>query len=152
MVGIRAFWDGEKFFSRIGKELNIPKDFTHLMPKIPIDGEFCMVNGTVKNLTELLQPPQLEQSWSQVRYLILDLPSSTATYEERMASLLHLKFPPQASVVESIKCKGSDHLRNFVDSVLKEGGETILARESKSLYVPGRTPTWLKVKVIRLLI
>lgn len=37
--GIRALWDGDKFYSRLGKVIRAPSFFTENLPKEKLDGE-----------------------------------------------------------------------------------------------------------------
>ena len=44
--GIRAYWDGYKFYSRTGKQITPPKAFLDEMPiGIKLDGELCVGRG-----------------------------------------------------------------------------------------------------------
>lgn len=40
--GVRCWWDGERFISRLGNEFRAPKWFTEGLPKTNLDGELWM--------------------------------------------------------------------------------------------------------------
>src|SRR5688572_11267334 len=37
--GVRAYWDGRRFLSRLGNSYNAPEWFTKGLPETPLDGE-----------------------------------------------------------------------------------------------------------------
>lgn len=94
MDGVRAYWDGQKLFSRQGKELPASRDFTLGLPTgISLDGELWMGRGTHDRLSSLLKSNH--QDWSDVQYCVFDLPSSTLPYKDRMKLLKEIELPPQ---------------------------------------------------------
>jgi DNA ligase-1 len=49
-------------------------------------------------------------------------------------------------VVEPVKCRGADHLKEYFDSILAKGGEGVMLREPQSLYKVGRSSSLRKYK------
>jgi ATP-dependent DNA ligase len=45
------------------------------------------------------------------------------------------------------ECKGMDHMQQFLQDIIDEGGEGIILRDPFSPYLPGRCPGFLKHKV-----
>lgn len=41
--GVRAYWDGQKMYSKQGKILAIPQFFADYLPRVPLDGELWLV-------------------------------------------------------------------------------------------------------------
>lgn len=122
MDGVRAYWDKEKLISRNGKEFNVPKAFTCLLPKKALDGELWMGRQSLEKLSGLLNSiDHNQQDWSQVQYVIFDLPESQSPYKERLKELQQCQLPPHAIVANNIECNGLEHLKNLLDSVLEEG-------------------------------
>ena len=54
--GIRAYWNGECFYSRTGKEIKAPKLFINNMPKgLPLDGELCVGRGKFNETSSIVR-------------------------------------------------------------------------------------------------
>lgn len=49
--GVRAYWDGERFWSRGGNEYRAPRWFTEGFPGVPMDGELWMGRGRFAELS-----------------------------------------------------------------------------------------------------
>ena len=41
--GMRLFWDGHSFWTRLGKKVKVPEDLAQQMPKEALDGELWFV-------------------------------------------------------------------------------------------------------------
>ena len=63
-----------------------------------------------------------------------------------MEYLKNLKLPNFVKIVESVLCKGKEHLNEFSAQVLAKGGEGVILREPGSLYIAGRSPHLRKYK------
>lgn len=79
--------------------------------------------------------------------MVFDLPSSKQPYEIRMIDLNKLNLPSTVHVLKAEKCTGMKHLEEYLDSVIKQGGEGLMVNKSDSLYSAGKTTSLLKVKV-----
>jgi len=65
--GVRAYWDGERFWSRGGNEYRAPDWFTEGFPDVPMDGELWMGRGRFAELSgavRRLEP--VDPSWRQI--------------------------------------------------------------------------------------
>ncbi|KAJ8292530.1 DNA ligase [Rhodotorula toruloides] len=157
--GVRAFWDGKALWSRLPKEHEL-------------DGElflgrnrFDETSGLVRRLSGV--------DWSQIRFMVFDIPSrGDEPFEKRQEFLLSL-FPPAdpstfsassaaavnptadetsaSEVVEKVgdgieKCEGWEHLMKRLEEVKNVGGEGLMLRKPGSKYEPKRSSTLLKVK------
>jgi hypothetical protein len=64
--GVRAFWDGKRFISRLGNVFPAPDFYKRGMPKTPLDGELIRHWGVEKDdVPRLLR---LNGSWIEQRY------------------------------------------------------------------------------------
>lgn len=147
--GVRGYWDGTNLISRYGNKIKCPSWFVKEIPNgITLDGELWLGQGTT---FEDLQPILKSKNgdWSQVGYCVFDVPSSLTTYEERMEIMENLKplLPPHIHIVKNIECKGTHHLYEYLDSILKTHGEGVMIRKPHSYYEKGLTSCLLKVKV-----
>jgi DNA ligase-1 len=145
MDGVRAYWDGQRLFSRAGRPISVPSTFIHGLPPTQLDGELWMGRGMFDILMNTLSNTN---EWKDVIYWIIDLPSSKEPYESRLNTLRQLNLPMQARIITVEQCKGTGHLETYLDSILAAGGEGIMARRQASLYTCGRTSSVLKVKVM----
>lgn len=46
-----------------------------------------------------------------------------------------------------VLCKGREHLSKTAQEIIDEGGEGVIMRAVESLYLPGRNPALIKLKV-----
>ena len=57
-----------------------------------------------------------------------------------------LNVPPFVKLVDFICCKGKDHLKEYLDSVIVKKGEGVVLREPGSMYIAGRSNSLRKFK------
>lgn len=146
--GIRAYWDGEKLFSRNGKNILAPIWFMQTLPELPVDGELWMGRGTRENLCGVLNSSPSNPLWKSVDYVLFDLPCSEQPYSLRMDALRKLRLRPPVRILDTEKCQGNEHLLKKLKEIVNEGGEGLMANEPESLYIKGqRSGNLLKVKV-----
>ena len=145
MDGIRAYWDGQRLSSRKGLVIQVPPNFTLGFPSIPLDGELWLGRGTLEKMFAIQNAT--DGDWSEVKYVLFDLPSSKDPFEIRMDQLKRLNLPSHVSIVEVVRCEGIQHLKRHLHHVVSSGGEGLMALQPQSLYSVGRTSHLLKVKV-----
>jgi DNA ligase-1 len=147
--GVRAYWDGARFLSRLGNQFFPPDWFVAALPKIPLDGElwggrkkFQRTVGTVK------RQDKNDVAWREIRYVVFDAPSHGGAFEERIAhceALVGGKLAHVEVLAHEI-CRDHDHLKAELARVEALGGEGLMLRRPKSKYEVGRSHTLLKVK------
>lgn len=148
MDGVRAYWNREKLITRHGKDISAPGSFTKDLPRIELDGELWVGQGsTYSDVIKILNSKNSD--WSPLGYFVFDIPSSVGTYEERMVAMNELKtvLPSHIHIVENIQCSGNKHLLEHLSSILGVKGEGLVLRKSQTPYVVGYTSSILKVKV-----
>src|SRR5690349_4708356 len=119
MDGIRAYWNGSQLISRNNRIIQCPKWFTEGWTDTPLDGELWI--GRSRSFQDIVKiSGQDESAWEEVGYYVFDLPSSTATYEDRMKIFQDMKssFPSHVSVVDNVQCNGEDHLKKYLENIL----------------------------------
>lgn len=151
--GLRAFWNGSALFTRNGLPITTPKWFTQGWPSLELDGELFigrkMFNETSSIVRKQSESKENDLLWRSIKYMVFDMPSLPNLFEERMMELKSI-----ASKLEFIKfvdqtvCLSKEHLHSELKRVLNLGGEGLMLREPKSMYIPKRSPTLLKVKVM----
>ena len=149
--GVRAWWDGTKFLSRLGNEFHAPQWFKDQLPKdVVLDGELFAGRGMFqKTVSAVRKLVPSDEEWQDIRFVVFDAPNSSGTFEERIAALrvlLPYNTDAPCYVLGQQICKNADHLRLFLEITEKGGGEGVMLREPGSLYEEGRSTTLLKVK------
>src|SRR5690348_8687334 len=106
--GVRGYWDGNKMYSRHGKEIKLPKSLADSLPNNTIlDGELWMGRGMFNKLNGILHSQPTEENWKDIKFMVFDLPSSQRTFSERMEELKELTknlSRERIGVVEHKKC------------------------------------------------
>jgi len=87
------------------------------------------------------------RDWTQVKLVVLDLPSLKEPFESRRIKLSQLSLPSHATIINAEECKGNTHIQERLTEILSNGGRGIVATKPQSLYIPKLTSTLLKVKV-----
>lgn len=147
--GVRAYWDGQRFLSRLGNQLHAPSWFTAGLPPTPLDGELFGGRKRFQRTVSVVRRQDRSDDWREIRYVVFDAPALDAPFEERLAAftadlraraLAHVEPHPHEL------CRGTPHLREALAHVESLGGEGLMLRKPRSRYEVGRSHTLLKVK------
>lgn len=147
--GIRAYWDGEGFISRLGNKFYAPDWFIADLPADTLDGELWVGRKMFSEAMSIVRSGGQSDEWKKVTYVVFDAPEARGGFEERLAHIekvMTRAAPPYARALEHIQCEGMDHLREELQKVEALGGEGLMLRQPKSNYAIGRSNTLLKVK------
>jgi DNA ligase len=147
--GVRAFWDGQQFWSRLGNLFHAPDWFVAGLPKEPLDGELWIGRKQFQRTVSIVRRQDRSEHWKQVRYVVFDAPKLDKEFEKRLALVrecLASDRPPYAAPHDHQRCTGLDHLRSELDRLEALGGEGLMLRQAGSRYENGRSSTLLKVK------
>ncbi len=146
--GVRAYWDGKSFYSRLGNRFIAPDWFTAGLPEVPLDGELWAGRRLFQKTVSIVRRQDAGKAWESVRFLVFDAPQHSGAFEERL-ELVERLFeppPPHAAAHEHQICEGFEHMKRELTRVEELGGEGLMLREPASLYEAGRSTTLLKVK------
>lgn len=146
--GVRAYWDGTKFQSRLGNTFLAPAWFTAGLPTHPLDGELWVGRGEFQTCVSIVRRQDAGPQWKQVQYLVFDAPHLDRPFEERLAYLATLwkDGHPYARPHAHERCDSVEQLRAELARVEALGGEGLMLRKPGSKYEVGRSTTLLKVK------
>ncbi|KAF8986195.1 hypothetical protein BGZ52_009324 [Haplosporangium bisporale] len=169
--GVRAYFDGQNFYSRAGNKFHAPPFFSKHLPKDqPLDGELWLGRGKFQKCISVVKNQKVDRAdeWTEMTYLVFDAPKLNMVYEKRLEYLKSImptygndkmpassssspssstvKIPPYARLVPAQKCKSKAHLVQELKHVQDHGGEGIMLRAPRSRYEFRRSRTLLKVK------
>ncbi|MDF0752639.1 DNA ligase [Marinobacter sp. 71-i] len=148
--GVRAYWDGERFWSRGGNEYRAPQWFTDGFPDMPMDGELWMGRGRFAELSGAVRRlDPVDGSWRQVRFMVFDLPEVERPFSERVRMMESVLMPspsPFLAMVAQRRATNHDKLMAALDKVVSDGGEGLMLRRGASFHSVGRSDDLLKVK------
>jgi len=148
--GVRAYWNGRCFYSRLGNAFYAPEWFTKDLPgNLTLDGELFGGRGQFQSTVSIVKTPA-SPKWKDIKFHVFDAPDQPKrNFEQRMDLLknyFETKKPKYAVFVEQVKCKSKEQLDEKLDKILGYGGEGLMIREPKSFYERTRSKTLLKIK------
>ena len=147
--GVRAYWDGKRFISRLGNQYVAPAWFVEGLPDFPLDGELFAGRGRFQQAVSVARRIDAGEAWRSLSFVIFDAPAVDAGFEDRIAHLeawFAERSTPLARVLEHRPCKGHDDLAAELARIEELGGEGLMLRRPGSRYEAGRSETLLKVK------
>jgi len=144
--GVRAYWDGKQFLSRLGNVYHAPDWFLKGLPATALDGELFLDRKSFQKTIAIVRRQDKTDLWKSIRYLIFDAPAHGGKFEERLEALKALPALAYGGVHPHIRCTGKGHMEEELKRVEALGGEGLMLRQPESLYVVGRSATLLKVK------
>lgn len=147
--GVRAWWDGARFVSRLGNAFLAPAWFTAGLPSHPLDGELWIARKAFQKCVSVVRRQDGGEQWKDLRYLVFDAPHLPLPFEERLAFLHTLwkeRPHPYARTHDHFVCKGLSHMKAELARVEALGGEGLMLRRPGSAYEKGRSSSLLKVK------
>jgi DNA ligase-1 len=147
--GVRAYWNGKLFLSRLGNPLHAPDWFCAGLPSEPLDGEFWIDRKKFQRTVGIVRRQDKSDLWKEVRFRVFDSPESGETFEQRLQAIeqvVKLNHPPYALAHEQILCTDLDQLRRELARIEALGGEGLMLRQPGSKYEIGRSMTLLKIK------
>lgn len=147
--GVRAYWDGKQFLSRLGNLYHAPDWFIEGLPDVALDGELWIDRKMFQRTVSIVRRQDKNDLWREVRYLVFDAPAHGGHFEQRLTffhEILTDRKPPFAAAHPHSVCKNLDHLHEELARIEALGGEGLMLRQPRSKYEIGRSSTLLKVK------
>jgi DNA ligase-1 len=147
--GVRAYWTGTLFLSRLGNPLHAPDWFCQGLPKEPLDGEFWIDRKKFQRTVGIVRRQDKTDLWKEVRFRVFDAPEDGEPFEKRLQTIQRImqkNRPAYALAHEHHLCSDLDQLRRELAQIEALGGEGLMLRQPGSLYEAGRSATLLKIK------
>lgn len=151
--GVRAYWDGEKLWSRGGHVYQAPQWFTEDLPQHPLDGELWLGRGRFAELSGIVRTAIPDEvKWRQVAFHVFDLPVPDTPFSKRYEKLKRVVQASKSDylrLVEQKPISGHEALIAELNRVVAAGGEGLMLKRKASLYLAGRSSDLLKVKTFQ---
>jgi DNA ligase-1 len=164
--GVRGYWDGKNFYSRLGNQFPAPEWFKQGLPKVPLDGELWCGRRQFRRCLSIVRNRGSGDLWEYITYLVFDAPAMKEPYEKRVEFIKKMVVPidkpdrssassatangshgtPYAAPVGIVACEGREHLQLELKKVDAKGGEGLMLREPRSAYENKRSRVLRKVK------
>jgi len=149
--GVRAYWDGKQLISRGGNVFNAPEWFVQSFPPFELDGELWTKRSDFENIVSIVRQQQPDERWSQISYRVFEVPKQPGGLLERLAVLRdYLKStadePVYLSIISQLKIKNQEHLSEFFQQIVDQGGEGVVVRNPDAAYQTGRLNNAQKLK------
>ncbi len=147
--GVRAYWDGTRFLSRLGNVYLAPEWYRKGLPSFALDGELFAGRGSFQTTVSIARRVDGGEAWRDLNFVIFDAPNAPGGFEQRLEYLAtHFRSTPHphCRVLEHRPCTGFDDLHAELRRIEGLEGEGVMLRRPGSNYVAGRSETLLKVK------
>ena len=148
--GVRAMWNGSRFYTRQGNLINAPAWFTKDLPNTPLDGELWLGRGQFDALSGAVRKDvPIDAEWQHITYNVFELPNAEGTFEARAkrileivkkANLVHLK------AVTQFRVKDEAELKLRLKLMVKNGGEGLMLHRADAEYITARNAALIKLK------
>lgn len=148
--GVRAYWDGQKLWTRHGHRIAAPAWFTRDWPTQPLDGELWAGRGRFTNVSSAAARDTADDdTWRQLRYMVFDLPDHPGRFDERLpalATLLARHASPSLQAVPYHRLADEAALQALLRETVRAGGEGLMLRRGDAPYRGERSDDLLKLK------
>jgi len=149
LEGVRAYWDGQQFWSRQGNRFYAPDWFIAGLPNMPLDGELWLGRKAFQRTVSVVRRQDASNHWRELRFVIFDAPGCSGVFENRLAFIERKLKPLRPAFAEPrrhYRCRGEAHLESELERITALGGEGVMLRQPGSRYEAGRSATLLKIK------
>lgn len=147
--GVRAIWDGQRLRFRSGRDIVAPDWFVQALPQLPLDGELWLGRGQFDRLSGLVRQQQPDEGWRQVRYMVFDAPGQGGAFEARWRALQPVIEAVRQTWVQRVEQTRVDSvlaLQQWLETVVRGGGEGLVLHRADALWQTGRTQALFKLK------
>lgn len=147
--GIRAYWDGNQLFTKNGNVIHAPKSFTENLPSFELDGELWLGRQQFELTASVVLDKTPGMGWNRISYQVFEVPNQPGNLMQRLEVLLAYLKKHKSSHVQIIKqlpIKGHEQLERYMDSLIEQGAEGLVIRDSRLPYQIGRQASLQKLK------
>ena len=137
--GWRLMWTGEEYILRGGGILRVPDAWKIGMPGFALDGELFAGRGEFNRIQRMIAG-----GCDGLQFAVFDAPEHGGVFRDRLEFVLSLPLPDHCRRVPHARCKGTEHMIEFADNIVSQGGEGVVVRNPRAIYQPGRTTDVLR--------
>lgn len=145
--GVRGIWDGSKFWTRSGREIEFPEEMKRELPRgVAIEGELWSRRGRAHVAGLCRKANSSREDWAGVKWFIFDAPGEKGNIVERISRALEkskaMRFV-EWMIVQELETTGQalEKARNMIAL----GAEGIMVKHPDHPYTAGRTNKLLKL-------
>ena len=150
--GVRAYWDGEKLWTRHGNIINAPAWFTGQLPQVALDGELWAGRNRFEFASStILDAEPVDAAWRELHFMVFDLPKNPEGFAQRLSTLDSMRnhLPPFVQIVPQRRFSDREQLFDELHRVVAMGGEGLMLHRGDSIYRGERSDDLLKLKPAR---
>lgn len=147
--GIRGYWDGRQLYSKNGRLLSPPADFTAGFPPFPVEGELWAGRNSFEQAASIVRREKSHDGWMMLKFGIFDVPAESGSFRQRISKIKSWldKIPASSAfVIEQIPVLSPEHFKDELQRIEDLGGEGLIVRDPDAEYESGRSMAILKVK------
>lgn len=142
--GVRGYWDGERMWSRSGREIAVPEWWICNLPKVRLDGEIYSPTCGLARANAAVRSSSESNRWWGCEYRVFDLPG-LESFQWRLRTIKLLESNSVVVPIGHVKVESVEHLRFMVNFVRAKGGEGLVLRHPDMAWKVGRTRQMVKV-------
>ena len=141
--GCRGYWDGARMWSRSGRVITIPPQWSAELPRMHLDGEFFAGRGQWETTVAAVA----RNRWTpQVCFMVFDAPRVVGCWSKRIAAVKKKLRCDFAAAVPYEPVSDLVHVSLMFRRVREGGGEGLILRRPGAGYSTCRVGDVLKVK------
>jgi DNA ligase-1 len=141
--GGRGYWDGARMWSRSGRVIPIPQEWSKRLPKIALDGEIFAGRGNWETTVAAV----VRNQWTpEVVFMVFDAPGIEGCWSKRIATATRKLRCNFAAAVPFETVHDLMHVSLMFRRVRAERGEGLILRRPRIPYNTERTADVLKIK------
>ncbi|ETW09986.1 hypothetical protein H310_00397 [Aphanomyces invadans] len=147
--GVRGYWTGADFVSRVGNVFGAPDFFKQNLPtNHHLDGELFLGRRMFEQTVGIVKSHNASDKWKRLKFMVFDIPTLQGhDFEARQAFVKSLVADcPYVEVVTQTRCTSEAMMLKTLADVQALGAEGLMLRQPRSHYVGSRSSSLLKVK------
>lgn len=141
--GCRGYWDGSRMWSRSGRIIPIPGEWSVKLPGIHLDGEIYAGRGQWETTVAAV----VRNRWAaSVAFLVFDAPEVAGCCSKQIATAAKRLRCDFAAAVPFAAVNDLVHVSLMFRGIREQGGEGLILRRTGAAYSKQRTADVLNVK------
>ncbi len=142
--GVCAKWDGQKLWTRSGRQLNPPQWWTDRLPNFPLHGELWGGRGRFQSTSGTVRRTAEDKEWQNIRLAVFNTDwNEMAPFEQRIAmaaAVIHALEPNTvAFIVAQRPIESMQQAMKWYQEVTAQGAEGIVMVNPQAPYIDGRS-------------